>query len=52
MIRDAADGLGNPVQAFYDTTEEGVQPFAPCREDDWTTILGGEDEVVMQGEMR
>ena len=40
VIGHATDGLGNSVHVLNDATEERMQPFAPCGNDQRYAILG------------
>ena len=51
MVRDAANGFRHTFNISHYTAEIGVQPFAPCGGDNWRTIFGAKDDVVMKREM-
>src|SRR4051812_24711132 len=52
MISHASDDLGDSVDISGDTAKIGVELRAPTRRDHRFTLLGTEDDVVMQREVR
>ena len=52
MISNAADGLRDSAEGIDGAAEKSVEPSPPFGSDVRCAILGGKDEVVMEGQMR
>jgi hypothetical protein len=52
VIGDATDALRDGFHFAEDAAEVGVEAFASTRDDERAAFLGGEDEMVVQAEMR
>ena len=51
VIIGAANGFGDTVDVFNDASEIGMQSITPRRCDDALTVLGAEDQMLMEGKM-
>ena len=51
MVGDTADGFGDAIQTMDDAAKEGVQAWAIRRSDERLAVLGGENEMIVEGEM-
>ena len=50
ILRPAADALGETAELIHRAAEVFVKPLTPRRINQRRAILGGKDDVVMQGE--
>lgn len=48
MVSHSADCLGHAFDISYHAADVGVEPFAPCGDNDRRPAFGAEDKVIMQ----
>lgn len=51
VVGDTANGLPDGVHLIQDAAEVGMQSLASVRDNGRAAFFGGEDEVVMQGQV-